>query len=133
VVALLWSNVAGDSYETVWDTRAAIGPEWLHLDLRLEAWASDGLLAIFFFIAGLEIKRELVVGELTDRRTAALPFVAAVGGMVVPVLVVLAVSGGDAWDSGGPRCFATSGSMKSVRSAFRRRCVPVSSAAVSRL
>jgi NhaA family Na+:H+ antiporter len=57
---------------------------------------NDGLMAVFFFVVGLEIKRELVVGELRDRRAAALPFFAAVGGMVIPALVFLAVSAGDA-------------------------------------
>ena len=95
-VALLWANVAGDSYESFWSTTTALGPSWLHLDLTLADWASDGLLAIFFFVAGLELKRELLVGELSDRRAASLPIVAAVGGMVVPALVALAVSGGAA-------------------------------------
>jgi NhaA family Na+:H+ antiporter len=96
-LALLWANVAGDAYRSFWDTGAAIGPGWLHLDdLTLGDWAADGLLAIFFFVAGLELKRELAVGELADRRAAALPLFAAVGGMVVPALVALAVSGGAA-------------------------------------
>ena len=99
-VALLWANLAEESYRSFWETQAAIGPGWLHLDLSLGDWAADGLLAIFFFIAGMEVKRELVVGELADRRAAALPVFAAVGGMVVPALVALAVSGGAAADDG---------------------------------
>jgi NhaA family Na+:H+ antiporter len=99
-VALLWANLAGDSYAAVWDTRLAIGPDWLHLDLQLRGWAADGLLAIFFFVAGLEVKRELVVGELSDVRAAALPFFAAAGGMLAPALVALAVSGGAAAEGG---------------------------------
>ena len=95
-VALVWANVSERSYRAVWDAHVAIGPEWLHLDLTLGDWAADGLLAIFFFVAGLELKRELVVGELADRRAATLPLFAAVGGMVVPALVALAVSGGAA-------------------------------------
>jgi NhaA family Na+:H+ antiporter len=97
---LLWANVAGDAYRSVWEARVAIGPDWLHLDLSLGDWAADGLLAIFFFVAGLELKRELLVGELADRRAATLPLLAAVGGMVVPALVALAVSGGAAADGG---------------------------------
>jgi len=101
-LALLWANVAEDSYRGVWDAETALGPGWLHLDLTLGDWAADGLLAIFFFIAGMEVKRELTVGELADRRAASLPVFAAVGGMVVPALVALAVSwgaaaGGGAW------------------------------------
>jgi Na+:H+ antiporter, NhaA family len=74
---------------------ATFGVEALDARLSVEAWAADGLLAVFFFVAGLEVKRELVVGELADRRVAALPVLAALGGMVVPALVFLAVAGAD--------------------------------------
>jgi NhaA family Na+:H+ antiporter len=70
-----------------------VGPAALHLDLTLETWAKDGLLAIFFFVAGLELKRELVVGSLSNPAQAALPVVAALGGMVVPAAVFLVVAG----------------------------------------
>ena len=99
-VALLWANVAGDSYSTVWSTELALGPEALHLDLSLGAWVVDGLLAVFFFVAGLELKRELAIGELSDRRAAALPLAAAAGGVIGPALIALAVSGGDAAEGG---------------------------------
>jgi len=99
-VALVWANVAGGSYDSFWGIETAIGPAWLHLDLTLGDWAADGLLALFFFIAGMELKRELVVGELSDRRSATLPVFAAVGGMIVPALVALAVSGGAAGAGG---------------------------------
>ncbi|MCZ3386104.1 MAG: Na+/H+ antiporter NhaA [Actinomycetia bacterium] len=72
-----------------------VGPAALHLDLSLETWAADGLLAIFFFVAGLELKRELVVGTLRERSQAVLPVVAAVGGMVVPALVFTLITLGD--------------------------------------
>ena len=97
---MLWANVAGDSYHSVWDTQTSVGPGWLHLDLTLGDWAADGLLAIFFFVAGMEVKREMTVGELADRRAAALPVVAAVGGMIMPALVALAVSRGAAIEGG---------------------------------
>ena len=100
LVALLWANVAEDAYRSVWDAETVIGPTWLHLDLTLGDWAADGLLAIFFFVAGLELKRELLVGELADWRAATLPVLAAVGGMVAPALVALAVSGGAAAEGG---------------------------------
>jgi Na+:H+ antiporter, NhaA family len=99
-VALVWANVAADSYRSVWDTSLSLGPDSLHLHLTLGHWASDGLLAIFFFVAGLEVKRELTVGELADRRAAAVPFFAAAGGMIAPALVALAVSSGAAADGG---------------------------------
>ncbi|GAA4217981.1 Na+/H+ antiporter NhaA [Actinocatenispora rupis] len=81
---------------------AEVGPAALHLHLSVGAWATDGLLTLFFVVAGLELKRELVVGELRTVRQALLPVFAAVGGMVVPVLVALAVGAGapgigDAW------------------------------------
>jgi Na+:H+ antiporter, NhaA family len=99
-LALLWANLAGGSYDAFWGTHVELGPDALHLDLTLAHWASEGLLAIFFFVAGLEVKRELVVGELADRRAAALPFFAAAGGMIAPAIVCLAVSGGDAREGG---------------------------------
>jgi NhaA family Na+:H+ antiporter len=79
-----------ETYEAVRDYR--IGPHALHLDLTIGAWAADGLLAIFFFVVGLELKREFVSGDLRDPRRASLPIVAAIGGMVVPALVYLIVN-----------------------------------------
>ena len=94
VAGLVIANSAWrDAYENLKDF--VIGPAALHLDLSLETWAADGLLAIFFFVAGLELKRELVVGTLRERSQAALPVVAAVCGMVVPALVFLAIAAGD--------------------------------------
>lgn len=98
--ALIWANVASGSYDDFWHSHLAIGPDWLELDLSLAHWASDGLLAIFFFVAGMELKRELLTGELSDRRAATLPVFAAVGGMIVPALIALAASGGAAADGG---------------------------------
>ncbi|MFF0485785.1 Na+/H+ antiporter NhaA [Streptomyces sp. NPDC004435] len=100
VAALVWANVAHDSYESVSDFH--IGPAALGLDLSVAHWAADGLLAIFFFVAGIELKRELVAGDLRDPKAAALPVIAAICGMAVPALVyvlVNAVGGGsmDGW------------------------------------
>ncbi|HJQ89633.1 MAG TPA: Na+/H+ antiporter NhaA [Propionibacteriaceae bacterium] len=69
-----------------------IGPEALHLHLTVGAWAADGLLAIFFFVVGLELKEEFVVGKLRDPRAAALPIAAAVAGVAIPALVFVAVN-----------------------------------------
>ncbi|MFI5837655.1 Na+/H+ antiporter NhaA [Micromonospora sp. NPDC051300] len=99
VLALVWANSPWRAaYAAVGDWVPWPGGAALHLDLNLGAWAADGLLAIFFFVVGLELKREFVAGDLRDPRRAALPVVAAVGGMVVPALVYLAVtaSAGDA-------------------------------------
>jgi NhaA family Na+:H+ antiporter len=86
VLALAWANSPwSDAYASLRD--AHVGPAALHLDLSLGAWASDGLLAIFFFVAGLELKREFVAGDLRDPRRAALPVAAAVGGMAAPALI----------------------------------------------
>ena len=93
VIALIWANSGlSDSYFTVRDT--VIGPAALHLDLSVAAWAGDGLLAIFFFVAGLELKREFVAGDLRDPQRAVVPVAAAVGGMIVPALLYLAIAGG---------------------------------------
>jgi len=98
VIALVWANSPwAEGYESLRDTR--VGPASLHLDLTLGTWAADGLLAVFFFVAGLELKREFVAGDLRDPRRAALPVSAAVGGMAVPALVFVLVNlgtGGDA-------------------------------------
>ncbi len=91
--ALLWVNSPwGASYLTMTRTVVAIPP--LHLQLTLAEWAADGLLAVFFFVAGLELKRELVVGELADRRRATLPVIAAIGGVVTPALIAAVVGFG---------------------------------------
>lgn len=102
VLALVWANVAAGSYDDVWHSDLGFGPSWLHLDgLTAATWTADGLLAIFFFVVGLELKRELLVGELSDRRSATLPVVAALGGMVAPAVIYLAVSRGAAGASDG--------------------------------
>lgn len=88
-IALIWANSPwSDAYAALGGLRA--GPSALKLDLTLAQWASDGLLAIFFFVAGLELKREFVAGDLRDPRRATLPVAAAVGGMAVPALLFLA-------------------------------------------
>src|SRR4051794_22460024 len=75
VVALVWSNSPwADAYARLRDI--GVGPAALHLDLTLGGWAADGLLVIFFFVAGLELKREFVAGDLRDPRRAALPIAA---------------------------------------------------------
>lgn len=92
-VALLWANSPWrDSYFAMVDTTLAIPS--LHLDLTLGDWTEDGLLAVFFFVAGLELKRELVVGELADRKRATLPVVAAVGGVITPGVIAFAIGWG---------------------------------------
>ncbi|RTL64589.1 MAG: Na+/H+ antiporter NhaA [Pseudonocardiaceae bacterium] len=92
-IALIWANSPWrDAYTAVRDAR--FGPAALGLDLTVGQWATDGLLAVFFFVVGLELKRELVVGELSSTRRALLPVVAALGGMVVPAGLALLVGRG---------------------------------------
>jgi NhaA family Na+:H+ antiporter len=91
VIALVWANSPwADTYAALRGAR--IGPAAIGLHLTLDAWASDGLLAIFFFVVGLELKREFVAGDLHDPRRAALPILAAVGGMAVPAVVYVLVN-----------------------------------------
>src|ERR1700736_2078315 len=89
--ALLWANSPWSAaYRAV--SAFAIGPESLHLRLSVSAWAADGLLAIFFFVVGLELKREFVAGDLRDPTRAALPIAAAIGGMVVPAAIFIGIN-----------------------------------------
>ncbi|KAA9089061.1 Na+/H+ antiporter NhaA [Microbacterium radiodurans] len=89
-IALIWANSpAAPAYAAL--SELTVGPAALRLDLSLAHWASDGLLALFFFVVGVELKHELVDGSLRHPRQAAVPALAAVGGMAVPALVFVAV------------------------------------------
>lgn len=96
VLALAWANSPwSESYQSMLSYQ--VGPSWAHLNLTLAQWTADGLLAIFFFVAGLELKREFVAGDLRDLRRAAVPVVAALGGVAVPAILYTLVNlGGDA-------------------------------------
>ena len=102
IVALAWANSPWDaSYRDLWTTDLTVALGDRRLDLDLRHWINDGLMALFFFVVGLEIKRELVDGELRDPRKAALPACAALGGMVAPALIYAAFNAGgegsDGW------------------------------------
>jgi len=93
VAALAWANSPWrHGYASWWGRAFAVGSGSLGVDLTLHGWVDDGLMAVFFFVVALEIKRELVGGELTDRRRAALPVLAALGGMALPAAIFLAVN-----------------------------------------
>jgi NhaA family Na+:H+ antiporter len=90
-VALIWANVGG-SYESLWSTELTLGAGSLAITEDLEHWVNDGLMVLFFFVVALEVKRELVVGELADRRAALVPVLGAFGGVVLPAAIFLAIA-----------------------------------------
>lgn len=95
VVALAWANSPlADAYASLWQTRMSIRLGGLQLAKPLHLWINDGLMAVFFLLIGLEIKREFLVGELSSSRQAALPIVAAFGGMVVPASLYASFNAG---------------------------------------
>ena len=95
LVALIWANSPwSGSYATLWSTEITFGVGSFRVSGSLVHWVNDALMALFFFVAGLEIKRELVHGELRNPRAAALPVIGAVGGMIVPATLFLALNSG---------------------------------------
>ena len=96
-LALVWANSPfRASYTDLWGTDVVVGVGRWAIREDLRHWVNDGLMTLFFLLAGLEIKRELTSGELRDRRRAALPVLAALGGMVVPALLYLVANAGHA-------------------------------------
>ncbi len=95
VAAMAWANIDLSSYESVWhaDLSIQVGSSGITQDLR--EWINNGLMAFFFFVVGLEVRREFDLGELRERRRLALPVLAALGGMAVPVAIYLAFNGGE--------------------------------------
>jgi NhaA family Na+:H+ antiporter len=101
VIAMIWANSAwSETYFSILETHLTIDFFGFHLDESVLHLINDGLMAIFFFVVGLEIKRELVLGDLRDPRAAALPVMAALGGMVLPALIYLAFNTGTATGHG---------------------------------
>lgn len=95
IVALVWANSPwAASYSALWHTDLAFTIGNYQLSADLGHWINDGLMTVFFFVVGMEIKQEIVVGELSNRRNATLPVVAAAGGMVVPALIYVALNWG---------------------------------------
>jgi Na+/H+ antiporter NhaA len=94
VAALVWANADAGSYERVWTTTLSIRVGGAGVSQDLRSWIDSGLMAFFFFVIGLEARREFDLGELRDRRRVALPLLAGIGGMVVPVAIYLAVNAG---------------------------------------
>ena len=93
--ALLWANSPWEhSYHEIWFTQATITLGPVSLSESRHEWVNDGLMSIFFFLVGLEIKRELLIGELSSFRQAAFPFMAAIGGSIVPAVIYFALNKG---------------------------------------
>ena len=101
LIALIWVNIDAHSYEDFWSTVITFDFDVITLEESLEGWVNDALMVIFFFVVGLEIKREATHGELADRKAAALPVFAALGGMVGPAVVFTLLNlnsgGGAGW------------------------------------
>jgi NhaA family Na+:H+ antiporter len=97
IAALVWANSPwSDSYASLWSYEVTVGPGILSISHSLREWVNEGLMTAFFFVVGIEVKRELVEGELSDRARARLPIAAALGGMIVPALVYFA------WNTSSP-------------------------------
>ena len=95
IAALLWANVAGSSYQSVWGTELAVRVGGSGVTMSLVSWVNSGLMTFFFFVVGLEARRELDMGELRERRRVVLPLTAGVAGMTVAVLLYLVVNVGE--------------------------------------
>jgi NhaA family Na+:H+ antiporter len=103
--ALFWVNAPfGDTYEDFWHTHVVVDLDIIRIDESLVHWVNDAAMAIFFFVVGMEIKREFAAGELANRRSAMLPVFAALGGMIAPAAIYFAINaraGGEALDGWG--------------------------------
>jgi NhaA family Na+:H+ antiporter len=101
VVALVWANSPWEeNYHAIWHTTFTLGVGNYVLSWSRHIWVNDGLMAIFFFLVGLEIKREVLIGELSSVRQAVFPFVAALGGSIVPALIFVAINRGSEYSGG---------------------------------
>src|SRR5262249_41198689 len=95
LVALVWANSPwASTYHTIWDAHVRISLDRFTLSETRHDWVNDGLMAFFFFLVGLEIKREALIGELSSLKQAAFPFFAAMGGVAFPALIYFAINQG---------------------------------------
>lgn len=95
LVAIIWANSPfHESYHHLWDIKFSIGFDGYMLNKPLHIWINDGLMALFFFVIGLELKREFMEGELSTLKKASLPMMAALGGMLVPAIIFFCINKG---------------------------------------
>lgn len=97
-VALIWANL-GDSYSHFWHTEAGFSIGEFHFHLSLHEWVDEGLMTLFFFMVGLDVRRDITLGELRNPRQALLPIAAALGGLIVPILLYIALTSGSGYES----------------------------------
>ena len=118
VAALIWANVSPAAYQQVWTTElvARVGGHSISMDLQ--TFVNSGLMTLFFLVVGLEARREWDMGELRIRSRLALPLLAGLGGMLVPIAIYLAINAGPPRTAGAPRCPPTPRS-RSARSPWR--------------
>jgi Na+/H+ antiporter NhaA len=124
VAALVWVNVHAASYDDFWATTLAIEIGGSGVSLSLHEWVNSGLMAFFFFVLGLEARRELDLGELRERRRFALPLLAAVGGMAVAVSIYLAFNAGRGSASGWGIAMSTGHGVRARPAGARGAAVP---------
>src|SRR5437879_2887234 len=94
LAALLWANAAPSAYTSFWDTRLSVRFGTYGISLGLREWVNSGLMALFFFVIGLEARREFDMGELRERKRLTLPLVAGLSGMIVPIALYLGINAG---------------------------------------
>ncbi|WP_329459702.1 Na+/H+ antiporter NhaA [Streptomyces sp. NBC_01497] len=107
VAALIWANTGFGAYEMVWRTTLSVRLGSMDVSLDLRGWVNSGLMAMFFFVVGLEARREFDMGELRDRRRVALPLIAGACGLCVPVLIFVAVNAGHGTEHGWGAAMST--------------------------
>jgi len=127
IIAIVWANSAfHDSYHHLWEIKLAVGIDQYVLNKPLHIWINDGLMAIFFFVIGLELKREFMDGELSTLKKASLPMMAAFGGMIVPALIFFLMNKGTGSANGWGIPMATDIAFALALLAMSGKHIPVS-------
>ena len=124
VAALLWINIDAASYHRVWSTILSIHIGSNGIDMDLREWVNSGLMTFFFFVVGLEARREFDLGELRERSRVLLPLLAGLGGMLVPVLIYLAINGSASSRGGWGAAMSTDTAFALGMLAHRRTPLP---------